>query len=45
VSALIDNMSGEWAPEKHRDEYREVLEQTINEKIERPEKICRTRPR
>ena len=31
-------MSGEWAPEKHRDEYREVLEQTINEKIECPEK-------
>jgi len=38
AGALIDNISGEGDPEKYGDEYREALEQVIDEKIEHPEK-------
>jgi DNA end-binding protein Ku len=34
AAKLIDTMSGEWQPEQYHDEYREMLEKIIHEKIE-----------
>jgi DNA end-binding protein Ku len=35
--ALVDGMTSEWEPERYRDDYREKLEQIIEEKIEHPQ--------
>ncbi len=37
ATALVDSMSGEWEPEKYKDDYRAKLEKVIEEKIEHPE--------
>lgn len=37
AKALISSMSGEWEPERYKDEYREALEKLIEEKIEHPD--------
>jgi DNA end-binding protein Ku len=35
--ALIESMSGDWEPEKYKDDYKDALEKVIEEKIENPE--------
>lgn len=40
AKALIDSMSGEWEPEKYKDEYRVALEKLIETKIEHPDRAA-----
>lgn len=40
---LVSSMSGEWKPEEHRDEFRDRLQQVIEERISK-KKVVRTRP-
>jgi DNA end-binding protein Ku len=35
--ALVDGMTSEWEPERYHDDYREKLEQIIEEKVEHPD--------
>lgn len=37
AKSLVASMTGEWQPEKYKDDYREKLEKVIEEKIEHPD--------
>jgi DNA end-binding protein Ku len=38
AKALIDSMTEKWKPESYKDEYREALEEMIEEKVQHPDK-------
>jgi DNA end-binding protein Ku len=38
AKALIDSMTDKWKPEAYKDDYREALQEMIDEKIEHPDK-------
>ena len=43
--ALVDGMTSEWEPERYHDDYREKLEQVIEEKIEHPDTVPKGAPK
>ena len=43
--ALVDGMTSAWEPERYHDDYREKLEQVIEEKIEHPDARPKGAPR
>jgi DNA end-binding protein Ku len=45
AKALIDSMSGEWKPEKYKDDYREALMDVIEEKVEHGGEEIEEKPR
>ena len=45
AKALIKSMSGEWKPEKYKDDYREALMDVIEEKVEHGGKQIEEKPR
>jgi DNA end-binding protein Ku len=45
ATTLIDGMSSKWNPEKYRDDYREVLMEVIEEKVEAGGKEIKARPK
>lgn len=44
AKSLIQTMTDKWNPDAYKDEYREAIEQMIDEKIEHPDKVKAAKP-